>query len=56
VSDNDLFKFGALVTLFLFLAFVLTLREMFRNHLAEKEERLRREQDAVDIAKSNSGL
>jgi hypothetical protein len=56
VSDNDLFKFGALVTLFLFLAFILTLREMFRNHLAEKEERLRREREAVQIAKSNSGL
>ena len=56
MSDNDLFKFGALVTLFLFLAFILTLREMFRNHLAEKEEKLRREQDAIDIAKSHSGL
>ena len=56
MSDDDLFKFGALVMMFLFLAFILTLREMFQNHIADKADKLRREQDAVDIAKSNSGL
>jgi len=56
VQDDTFFVFGALATLFVTLAFILTLRQMFRNHLAEKEEQLLKEQQAVEIAESNSGL
>ncbi len=56
MADDSLFIWGMLVTMFLFLAFILTLRQMFANRLAEREEKLRREQEAIDIAKSNSGL
>ena len=56
MEDDLLFLCGMLVTLFLALAFILTLRQMLRNRLAEREEALRREQEAVEIAESNSGL
>jgi hypothetical protein len=56
VSDDGLFIWGMLVTMFLFLAFILTLRQMFENRMQEREEKLRREKEAIDIAKSNSGL
>ena len=56
MNDDTFFLWGTLVTMFLVFAFILTLRQMFRNRLAEREEELRREQEAIDIARSNSGL
>ena len=56
MGDDTLFLWGTLVTFFLIIAFLLTLRQMFENRLAEREERLRREQEAVEVAESNSGL
>ncbi len=56
MNDDTFFLWGTLITMFLVFAFVLTLRQMFRERLAEREDELRREQDAIDIAKSNSGL
>jgi hypothetical protein len=56
MQDETLFLWGTLVTMFIVLAFILTLRQMFQNHLAEREEKLRREKEMVEIAESNSGL
>jgi hypothetical protein len=56
MDDDTLFLWGLLVSFFLFLAFMLTLRRMFQNRLEEREEQLRREQEAREIAESNSGL
>lgn len=56
MSQDTFLYWGAFVTLFLFLAFILTVRQIFENHLAEKEERLRKEQEMREVAESNSGL
>lgn len=56
MSDDTFFYFGVLVTLFLFVAFILTVRQMFENRIAEREERLRIEQETREVAESNSGL
>ena len=56
VSQDTFLYWGAFVTLFLFLAFILTVRQIFENHLAEKQERLRKEQEMREVAESNSGL
>jgi hypothetical protein len=55
--DNDTFLlWGMLVTLFLAIAFLLTLRQIFANYLAERAEKLEQVQKAREIAESNSGL
>ena len=56
MSDETLLFWGGIVTMFLLLGFLLTIRQMFENRMAEREERLRQEKEIVDIAKSNSGL
>jgi hypothetical protein len=56
MDDDIFFLWGTLITMFLVFAFILTLRQVFRNRLAEREEELRREQEAIEIAESNSGL
>jgi hypothetical protein len=55
--DNDTFLiWGVLVTLFLAIAFLLTLRQVFENYMVERAERLEYEQKARETAESNSGL
>jgi hypothetical protein len=56
MSDDTFFLWGTLITIFILFAFILSLRQMFQNRLAEREDALRREQQAVEIAESNSGL
>ena len=56
MSDDTFLFWGGLVTMFLVIAFVLTVRQMFENRMAEREEQLRKEQEAIEIAESNSGL
>jgi cytochrome c-type biogenesis protein CcmH/NrfF len=55
--DNDTFLlWGMLVSLFLVIAFLLTLRQIFENYMADRAEKLEQEQKAREIAESNSGL
>lgn len=55
--DNDTFLlWGMLVTLFLVIAFLLTLRQIFENYMADRAEKLEQAQKAREIAESNSGL
>jgi hypothetical protein len=55
--DNDTFLFwGMLVTLFLVIAFLLTLRQIFQNYMAERAEKMEHAQKAREMAESNSGL
>ena len=55
--DNDTFLlWGMLATLFLAIAFLLTLRQIFENYMTDRAEKLEKTHKARDIAKSNSGL
>jgi len=56
MSDETLLFWGAIVTMFLILAFLLTLWQVFENRMSEREERLRKEREIVESAESNSGL
>lgn len=56
MSDDTFFYWAAFVTLFLFVAAILTARQMFENYMLEKQEKLQREQEAREVAESNSGL
>jgi hypothetical protein len=56
MSDETLLFWGGIVTMFLILAFLLTLRQVFENRMSEREERLRKEREIVETAESNSGL
>lgn len=54
---NDTFLlWGMLVSTFLAIAFLLTLRQIFQNYLAERAEKQEQEEKAREIARSNSGL
>lgn len=55
--NNDAFLlWGMLVTLFLAIAFLLTLRQILENYMAERAKKLELAQKAREIAQSNSGL
>lgn len=56
MSQDSFFYWGVFVTLFLFIAALLTVRQMFENRMLDKQEKLQREQQARDVAESNSGL
>lgn len=56
MSDTTFFYWAVFVTLFLFIAAILTARQMFENHILDKQERLKREQEVREVAESNSGL
>lgn len=56
MSETSFFYWAVFVTLFLFIAALLTVRQMFENHILDKQEKLQREQEAREVAESNSGL
>ena len=56
MDDDTFLLWGVLVTLFLAIAFLLTMRQIFENYMAERAEKLEMERKAREIAESNSGL
>lgn len=56
MSDDTLLFWGAIVTLFLGFAFLLTIRQIIENRLAEREQRQQMEKDVRKVSESNSGL